>query len=171
MKELLMFIQEKLIINKDSKLKHNIDSLNDDDMILISDRNTDSKPSDDDLEEIIDKLDDIDKKIFCAGYLIMKSVSLSKSKNLEKDIIDIDQYLYRAIKSIINYKDLEHEIRIVGGHIEIDCINFDSCCTYYIYAIESTAWGHLEDWWSGDEETKSLAFLFAKNSIVPIEYK
>ena len=166
------YIQEKLVFNKHTKEKnYDVDSLNNENRVLVSDR---WDPKTHDMEEewdyVRDTVEYIDKKLFCSGYLITKFDPLSKldAKSLENKIYDIDEYLDRCINNVISGHDLGYEIRLVGGHMEIDCINSGSCGTYYIYGVEQTAWNHLSAWWKGDTDVNSLSFLYSEGAIIPI---
>ena len=173
MKQLYNIIQEKLVINKHSKIKYNVDSLTNDNITLYDDQECDDEDMQDMQWDYCQNiLNEIDKKLNCSGYLILKFKSLGKldPNKLINDnhILGIDQYLEKCIDEVITGKDYGYKVRLVGGHLEIDCINSGSCGTYYIYAIEKTAWDHLTAWYEGDDEVNSLAFLYAKESIVPI---
>ena len=180
MKEINTYIVEKLTLSQ-KKTYTSIDSLTGDNLVMYSDRwDEDEDTLNMDWEDAQSQLKEIDKDLDCGGYLIIKYKSLGEiqNKKIENNISVLDQCLQSiekdletCIDTVITGKDYGYEIRMVGGHLEIDCINSGSCVTYYIYAIEKTAWDHLEAYWEGNDEVNSLAFLYAEGSLVPIEEK
>ena len=171
MKNLKNIILEKLIINKNIQSQFNPDNITNDKIVMYSDRWDEDKDTlDMDWEDTKRQLEEIDKDLNCGGYMLLKFKSLGMVNDPKKlEILDIGDSLEPCIDTIITGKDYGYEVRLVGGHLEIDCINSGSCVTYYIYAIEKTAWDHLEAYWEGDDEVNSLAFLYRKESIIPIK--
>lgn len=177
MKSLSSHIIEKLVINKDLKIdKYNPDELNGDNEILYNSQDYDNEDDNsvawEDCDEIIMS---IDKEY--DYFLMTRFKSLRNSKDLEKDL-----YAYSPcqesndIHDLININPITKsqglEIRLTGGHIEIDAINSGSRATYYIYALSHKAYDEISAWFEGgDEEVESLDFLFKPGSILEITQK
>ena len=174
MKNFKDIILEKLILNKSVKSIYNPDHLNNNKSVLYSDRWDFDEDEDRDVswescQMDLNRIDDFVYKQH-GGFMSFKYNSLSKSKDIENDIQDVDNDLDNFIDKIITGKDYGYEVRVQNGHIEIDCINSGSHATYYIYALDSSAWDHLDAYWNrGDEDIKSLSFLYAKGSILEIK--
>ena len=177
MKSLSSYIMEKLVINKDLKFdKYNPDELNGDNEILYNSQDYDNEDDNsvawEDCDEIIMS---IDKEY--DYFLMTRFKSLRNSKDLEKDL-----YAYSPCQESNDIHDLINidpitksqglEIRLTGGHIEIDAINSGSRATYYIYALSHKAYDEISAWFEGgDEEVESLGFLFKPGSILEITQK
>ena len=170
MKQIESFISEKLHLNKETKASFDVDDLTNDDIILYSDRECDDEDMQDMQWDYCQNiLNEINKHKDNDGFICTKFKSLGKSKNIEEDIISVEDDLDDIVSKIIDGKDQGYEVRLVGGHLELECINSGSSGTYYIYKLAPLAMGHMQDWWDGDEDQKSLAFLYAEGSIIPIE--
>jgi len=173
MKTLKSIIHEKLIINKHIKPTQ----LDVDDLTgkkpekLYSDRwdFDDDGDMDAQWEVCQNELNEINNHKGNCGFICTKFKSLGQSKKIEEDIVLVEDDLDNIVSQIIDGKDYGYEVRLVGGHLELECINSGSSGTYYIYKLSPLAMGHMQDWWDGDEDQKSLAFLYAEESIVPIE--
>ena len=164
MKIINVYLQEKLIINKDSKKsKFNPDFLNNKQEKLYSDNNEDYP---DNWEDCQYELDTIDKKY--EGFVVCKFNSLSKSKNLEKDVNDYSDTLENITERIITGKDMGYEIHLNNGHLEYHCLNSGSRAIYYIYALSNQGYLLIEQWFDGDDEVQNLDFLFDENNIIEI---
>ncbi len=178
MKHLNNYILEKFEINKNTIKQNNPDKLTGDKVILYSDRWTYDEEDKDDKDvlwvDCQDILDTIEKKY--SNFMCTKYHSLSTSKSIyggydpDNEIFSISSAsLKEVIDEVITGRDLGYEIRIVGGHIEIDCINSGSSATYYIYSLSPETFDRLSAWWEGDEEVENVKFLYEPNSIVPIK--
>ena len=109
------------------------------------------------------------------GFLCTKFNSLGKSKSIrggydpDNDIYTITDDLDEIIDKVITGNDYGYEVRLVGGHLELECINSGSSATYYIYQLEAKAWDNIELWWQGDETVDNLKFLYNDKAIIPIK--
>lgn len=170
MKTLKSIIHERLIINKHIKPSFNVDDLTNDDITLYNDRECDDEDMQDMQWDYCQNiLDEINNHKGNCGFICTKFKSLGKSKKIEEDLVFVEEDLDDIVSKIITGKDYGYEVRLVGGHLELECINSGSSGTYYIYKLSPLAMGHMQDWWDGDEDQKSLAFLYGEESIVPIE--
>ena len=179
MKTLKSIIFEKLIINRNIQpSQQDVDDLTGDNITLYSDRECD----DEDMQDIQcdycqNMLNKINNHKDNCGFICTKFKSLGQSKSIKggydpnNDIYFISDDLNEFIDKIITGKDSGYELRLVGGHIEVDCINSGSSATYYIYQLDKTAWEQMESWWRGDEEVDNVRFLYKEGSIIPIEIK
>lgn len=175
MKQLTDYILEKFKISSKtlSDQRFNPDKLNNDKQILYNSEDQDEEGDNDIfLDDFEKEVEQIDKKF--DYYISTRFVSLGNSKNLEKDLYSYcpgdNNTLYDMIQNIMTGKDLGYEVRLVGGHIEVDCINSGSRGTYYIYALSHEAYDEVSAWFEGgDEEVKSLDFLFKEENILEIE--
>ena len=170
MKTLKSIIHERLIINKHIKPSFNVDYLTNDDITLYNDQECDDEDMQDMqwyyCQNILDEINNCKDK---CGFICTKFKSLGQSKKIEEDLVFVEEDLNNIVSKIINGKDQGYEVKLVGGHLELECINSGSSGTYYIYKLSPLAMEHMEDWWNGDEDQKSLAFLYAEESIVSIE--
>jgi hypothetical protein len=170
MKQIVEFIQEKLQITKDSKIgAYNPDNLNAENDLLYDSEDEDDVAYDD----FMDELDTINKEF--NGFVVCKWSPLSKIKDFDKYINDWSDDLEEISKRIMDGRDLGYEVRLVGGHLEFDCINSGSRATYYVYALNDEAAEKIEEWFDtpesldGNEDKDKLKFLFQKGNILPIE--
>lgn len=174
MNPISQYISEKLLINKNIKIQFNPDELNGDEELLYS--SSDYEDEDDNSiawEDCDNEISSIDKKF--DYFLMTRFNSLSESKDLEKDL-----YAYAPCHENGDLHDLINDdaitksqgldIRLKGGHIELDAINSGSRATYYIYALSHEAYDEISAWYEGgEEEVPSLDFLFKPESILEIK--
>lgn len=171
MKNIKEILIEKLILNKNSKKNYNVDELNNDNIILY-DSSSEEDEDTLDWEDTQNQLKDIDDNY--DGFVLCRFNSLSKSKNLEKDVIDYGEDLQEISEKILNGKDLGYEIKLVKGHLEFHCINSGSRAIYYIYALSEEGYQKIETYFDepesldGDDSDK-LLFLLEEGNILPIE--
>lgn len=167
MKNIDHYILEKLNV-KNIDIKYDVDDLINQNELLYSDNDEYNDCWNECKEEIKNISIKYYKKI--GGYIITPTKLSKLNPDSLENKIDIYEDIEDAIDTICTGKDMGYEIYLRGGHFEIDVINSGSRSTYYIYGIESTAWDHLSAWWEGDDDIKSLSFIFAEGSIIPIEY-
>ena len=174
MKSINLYISEKLIINKNTKVSFNPDELNGDEELLYS--SSDYEDEDDDniaWEDCDNEISSIDRKF--DYFLMTRFNSLSESKDLEKDLYAYapcqeNGDLHDLINDDVITKSQGLDIRLKGGHIEVDAINSGSRATYYIYALSHEAYDEISAWYEGEEEeVPSLDFLFKPESILEIK--
>jgi hypothetical protein len=151
MKTLNNYIIEKLVIKKNLNT-YNPDDLNGDNQILYS--SDDDEYGDETAWDcLLEDLKYIDNHY--AMFLVTKFVSLGEAlENFEEDdFCDYSFDLEQIRERIITGKDYGYEVRLVGGHLEFDCINSGSRATYYVYAISSDKKSYIYDlideWFSG----------------------
>lgn len=173
MKNLKETILEKLVINKNSKKNYNVDELNNDNITLYNNQDCDDEDMQDmQWDYMTEIIKDIDANY--DGFVVCRFNSLSKSKNLEKDVNDCSDDLQEISKRILTGKDLGYAVKVIGGHLEFDCINSGSKATYYVYALSPIAYEKIETYFGepesldGDDSDK-LKFLFDEDSIISIE--
>lgn len=178
MENLSNFITEKLQINSKIKSKNDdLDYLTDDDFVLW---NSDDNSGDEYIDYIDDLYNEIEHKYDYFIYTRFDSLSTlfdkyyNKNKNINTliDNIDYNEYFKKITQKIITGRDYGYEIKLVRGHIEIDCINSGSCGTYYIYAITYKGYIDVDDWFTDgcdDEAQKDFLYSIIKENIVPIE--
>lgn len=175
MKKLLDIIEGLKIGSKTKIGGYNPDELNGDHIkIYDSDDGEDENDKDAFWEDFESWMDNIEKNY--DGFIFCKFKSLSQSKNLDNDIFEYSTNLSDVIKDkIITGNDYGYEVRLVQGHIEIDCINSGSRGDYYIYALSEEIYDNVKMWFEGDldddDEIKDLSFLLEKGNIIPIEDK
>ena len=171
MKDIHKFIQEKLIINKDTECHYDPNDLNNTSEILF---NT-SDDDDDDLgaeeyDSTINHVADLFEKNKAYGAFAIYDYTLTELK--EKNINNIDYELNRnsdkLIDKLFNWRDQGYELRLHHGHIELDCINSGSRATWYIYGLSEDAYIHVEDYFDGEDYVKNLDFLYKPEMIVEI---
>lgn len=171
MKLINNYISEKLVINKQIKGQYNPDLLNQENIVLYKSEEDDWQD-----EDYREEIKNIEKNY--SYFMCTKFSSLGSSKSIkggydpDNDIYDIQEYdLEHIVDNVITGKDLGYDVRLTGGHIEIDCINSGSRATYYIYSLSHETYDKLAAWWEGDEDVDNLKFLYQKGAIIPIEDK
>ena len=173
MKTLTNFIQEKYLINNDTNTEVDLDNLTKEKIVLYDDTAYDEEDIDDkdgDWYNCTEDLKNINNEY--DHFLAFKGKSIMNiSSTAQNDVFSIKEYynykldLYDILYKIIN-NDLGYAIRINGGHIEIDCINSGSRCTYYIYAISGEGDCKIED-----EEFLDFYTDYDHKYVIPIELK
>ena len=170
-------ITERLHINKDSKPGIDLDNLIDQNITLYDDTKIDA---DDDRDVL---WDDCERELANFNdvydyYILFKFNSMMKSKEIAAkndkivEPIEIFDDLNGVKDYIITGKDAGYAVRLVGGHIEIDCINSGSRATYYIYALTPEGYDRLSAFLEGDESEPNIDFLYTNEDqkyIIPIE--
>lgn len=164
-----MGINEKLSINKDTITAYNPDALNGDNELLYS-----SESDDDDWEDVKEELNYLEDK-YC-GFLVtqFKSLSEIKVEQLERTLYrNSRQLIEDIIDEIINGKDLGYEIKLICGHLEIDCLNSGSRATYYVYAFDDGEnYEKMVDWAGNDLSDEDLyKLIFTEGFISEITFK
>ena len=172
MKQITNYIIEKFKINsKNAKdiITFNPDDLNNDNQTLYDSEDQGEEEGDNEVfwEDFLEEVKQLNKKYWY--YIAFKYHSMSKSKNYEKDILDYSEGLKDIIDSIITGKDLGYKVKLVGGHLEIDCINSGHRATYYIYALSQETYETLEAFFAGEEGIDNLNFLNNEKSILEIK--
>ena len=168
-------INEKLVLTNKSKIgkPYNPDELNvDEEEVLYSDM--DEENSETEWDSCKEDLKYLEDKYY--GFLVTQFKSLS-----DINVNELERTLYRnsrqliddIIDEIVNGKDLGSEISLVGGHLEIDCINSGSRGTYYVYAFDDDEnYKKMIDWAGNDLSDKELyELLFTKGFISEITFK
>lgn len=168
MKRINLYIVEKLKkINKSSSFKYNPDELNNDNIILYSDDGDEDEKDSiwSKCKHTLDEINDV-----YDGFIAFKNKPISETdltddyalKNLSEDLDDL-------INECITGNDAGYEVRLKGGHLEIDCINSGSRTTYYIYALNNNNYDLVSDWYQGEDEPKDLTFLLDEDVIEEIK--
>ena len=176
MKQLNNFINEKLKINSKSKIGgYDPDILNDDLYLLYDD--TDEYKNDETCwEDTLKTLKQINNNY--NGFVVCRWESLTEIKNKKRHIDHyVNDYSYdleEIQNRIITGKDFGYRIRLVYGHLEIDCMNSGSVATYYIYALNDKTFEKVEEWFNtpeslDNEDDLNLNFLYERGNILPIE--
>ena len=168
MKELNNYILEKLNkINRSSTFTYNPDDLNNDNIILYSDLG-DEDEQDSIWSQCKHKLDEINDVY--DGFIAFKRKPISET-DLTDDFClkDLNTDLEDLVNEYITGNDAGYEVRLKGGHLEIDCINSGSRMTYYIYALDQEIYDFVDDWYQGEEEPKDLTFLLNEDAIKEIK--
>ena len=170
-------INEKLVLTNKSKIgkPYNPDELNDDNdeaEILYSDMEEDN--ADDEWDCFKEDMKYLEDKYY--GFLVTQFTSLSNItvKELERKLWrNSRQLIDDIINEIVNGKDLGYEISLVGGHLEIDCINSGSRGTYYVYAFDNDeSYRKMIDWAGNDISDEELYELInTKGFISEITFK
>jgi len=170
-------INEKLVLTNKSKIgkPYNPDELNDDNdeaEILYSDMEEDN--ADDEWDCFKEDMKYLEDKYY--GFLVTQFTSLSNItvKELERKLWrNSRQLIDDIIDEIVNGKDLGYEISLVGGHLEIDCINSGSRGTYYVYAFDNDeSYRKMIDWAGNDISDEELYKLInTKGFISEITFK
>ena len=177
MKYLNKFINEKLILNKSTKLYYDVDNIKGYNKEVLYSSRWEFKDDNDEAIQWNDckhELSTIDKESN-TGFIITQFNSLGelRKKNVKDDLLlyDYSESLGDLIEKVVTGNDYGYEVRLYGGHLEIECINSGSSGTYYIYQLNKDAWNNVDEWFRGDESVNSLDFLFIKGAIIPIEMK
>lgn len=170
-------INEKLVLTNKSKIgkPYNPDELNDDNdeaEILYSDMEEDN--AEDEWDCFKEDMKYLEDKYY--GFLVTQFTSLSNItvKELERKLWrNSRQLIDDIIDEIVNGKDLGYEISLVGGHLEIDCINSGSRGTYYVYAFDNDeSYRKMIDWAGNDISDEELYKLInTKGFISEITFK
>lgn len=169
-------INEKLVLTNKSKIgrPYNPDELNidGDEEVLYSDM--DEENSEDEWDCFKEDLKYLEDKYY--GFLVTQFTSLSNItvKELERKLWrNSRQLIDDIIDEIVNGKDLGYEITLVGGHLEIDCINSGSRGTYYVYAFDNDeSYRKMIDWAGNDISDEELYELInTKGFISEITFK
>jgi hypothetical protein len=170
-------INEKLVLTNKSKIgkPYNPDELNDDNdepEILYSDMEEDN--ADDEWDCFKEDMKYLEDKYY--GFLVTQFTSLSNItvKELERKLWrNSRQLIDDIIDEIVNGKAMGYEISLVGGHIEIDCINSGSRGTYYVYAFDNDEnYIKMIDWAGNDISDEELYELInTKGFISEITFK
>ena len=170
-------INEKLVLTNKSKIgkPYNPDELNDDNdeaEILYSDMEEDN--AEDEWDCFKEDMKYLEDKYY--GFLVTQFTSLSNItvKELERKLWrNSRQLIDDIIDEIVNGKDLGYEISLVGGHLEIDCINSGSRGTYYVYAFDNDeSYRKMIDWAGNDISDEELyELLNTKGFISEITFK
>jgi hypothetical protein len=170
-------INEKLVLTNKSKIgkPYNPDELNDDNdepEILYSDMEEDN--ADDEWDCFKEDMKYLEDKYY--GFLVTQFTSLSNItvKELERKLWrNSRQLIADIIDEIVNGKAMGYEISLVGGHLEIDCINSGSRGTYYVYAFDNDEnYIKMIDWAGNDISDEELYELInTKGFISEITFK
>ena len=170
-------VNEKLVLTNKSKIgkPYNPDELNDDNddaEILYSDMEEDN--ADDEWDCFKEDMKYLEDKYY--GFLVTKFTSLSNItvKELERKLWrNSRQLIADIIDEIVNGKDMGYEISLVGGHLEIDCINSGSRGTYYVYAFDDGEnYEKMVDWAGNDISDEELYELInTKGFLSEITFK
>jgi hypothetical protein len=170
-------INEKLVLTNKSKIgkPYNPDELNDDNdepEMLYSDMEEDN--ADDEWDCFKEDMKYLEDKYY--GFLVTQFTSLSNItvKELERKLWrNSRQLIDDIIDEIVNGKAMGYEISLVGGHIEIDCINSGSRGTYYVYAFDNDEnYIKMIDWAGNDISDEELYELInTKGFISEITFK
>jgi hypothetical protein len=170
-------INEKLVLTNKSKIgkPYNPDELNDDNdepEILYSDMEEDN--ADDEWDCFKEDMKYLEDKYY--GFLVTQFTSLSNItvKELERKLWrNSRQLIDDIIDEIVNGKAMGYEISLVGGHLEIDCINSGSRGTYYVYAFDNDEnYIKMIDWAGNDISDEELyELLNTKGFISEITFK
>ena len=168
MKELNQYLIEALI-NKNTKINHiiDVDNLINDNFILYDDS---EEPDDIAWEDCKREFKTINKKY--DYFLLCKHTPIMKWKNPNNIVIAVSDDLERLYHKVITGRDYGYAVRMVHGHIEIDCINSGSRVTYYIYAISENAYNKIDEWEWGDIDPEDFDFTFLykeEGNVIPIE--
>ena len=167
MKKINTYIIEKLKkLNRSSTFKYNPNDLNNDNIILYSDCG-DEDEQDTTWHQCKYKLDAINDAY--DGFIAFKLKPLSET-DLTNDycLKDLSTDLEDLVNEYITGNDAGYEVRLNGGHLEIDCINSGSRMTYYIYALDQENYDLVSDWYQGENEPKDLTFLLNEDVIQEI---
>lgn len=164
-----MGINEKLSINKDTITAYNPDALNGDNELLYS-----SESDDDNWEDVKEELNYLEDKYY--GFLVTQFKQLSEitAKQLERTLYrNSRQLIEDIIDEIVNGKDLGYEIKLICGHLEIDCLNSGSRATYYVYAFDDEEnYSKMVDWAGNDLSDEDLyKLIFTEGFISEITFK
>lgn len=164
-----MGINEKLSINKDTITAYNPDALNGDNELLYS-----SESDDDNWEDVKEELNYLEDKYY--GFLVTQFKQLSEitAKQLERTLYrNSRQLIEDIIDEIVNGKDLGYEIKLICGHLEIDCLNSGSRATYYVYAFDDDEnYKKMIDWAGNDLSDEDLyKLIFTEGFISEITFK
>ena len=177
MKELNIYLIEKLHLDKHISNQFNIDEISEKDEIYLYDDDADvEEEGDRDIfwDDCKSELETLNKKYL--GYIVFQFDSLG---SIKKDITDdviymIDGDLGVITDKIISGKDLGYDVKIKGGHLEIHCINSGSRGIYYIYALTQEGMNICSEYERGEsDEPENLNFLKTDEEhkyITPIEY-
>lgn len=178
MKTIHNYIAEKLKLGKNLNIKFNLDELIDQNITLY-DSTSDFEEEDDESvmwDDCVDAIDNISEKYnyFIAfqyeSIMKAKETAIKKHENVEP--YKISEALREITEYVMSGKDMGYAVRLVGGHMEIDCINSGSRSTYYIYALSSEGYDRVSAYWEGDESEPNIDFLYSDEQqkyIVPIE--
>ena len=168
MKHLCNFINEKLKINKHSRLYFNPDQLCDENVVFDLIDDFDDTPED--LAMIINGVDD-QFSLFCSfKFAPLSKLDFTKPKDQDalKDYMDSFRKIYEGI---VTGRDLGYELRFINGHIEIHCINSGGRGIYYIYAINDDFEEMLTNAFE-DDNFEILSILQTDENIIkPIIYE
>lgn len=164
-----MGINEKLSINKYTITAYNPDALNGDNELLYS-----SESDDDNWEDVKEELNYLEDKYY--GFLVTQFKQLSEitAKQLERTLYrNSRQLIEDIIDEIVNGKDLGYEIKLICGHLEIDCLNSGSRATYYVYAFDNDEnYSKMIDWAGNDLSDEDLyKLIFTEGFISEITFK
>jgi len=162
------YILEKFKINsKNAKRGFDPDDLTGDHQVLYNSEDEDDSYRD--LEEILQMINDNEKY---QSFIVCKFKQLSNMKNMynnDNDIYFFNDDLMKVIDKVITGKDLGYEVKLMYGHLQVDCINSGSRGDYYIYALSEEGTEKMTLWWEGDESVPDLKFLFNEKNLLPIE--
>ncbi len=165
MKNINNFILEKLNLSKTKNIV-DLDDLNGDKIVLY-DSTADFEEEDDESymwDDCNEELSRINNEY--SGFIAFKFNSIMKSKEIaDKKHQDVEPYEVQEVltditERIMDGKDAGYAVRLVGGHMEIDCINSGNRSTYYIYALTSEGYDRVSSYWEGDEEEPNIDFLY-----------
>ena len=157
MKKINTYIIEKLKkLNRSSTFKYNPDDLNNDNEVLYTDR------GDEDDQDImwneckyqLDKINDT-----YDGFILFKFKPILEMDLVNYGVYNLNTNLEELINIVITGKDAGYEVRLKGGHLEIECLNSGSSSIYYIYALNSENYNLVKDWWMSEDEPEDLNFL------------
>lgn len=168
MKTLSNYVLEKLNIDDDGIVEpqYNPDELTNDEEVLYSDMEEDNAEDEwDCFKEDLKYLEDKYYGFLCTQFDPLSNISV---KNLERTIYRNSTSLDDDIVSeIVNGKDLGYEITLVGGHLEIDCINSGSRGTYYIYGFNKHEnYAKVEAWAASEISNETLYTLLNKEGFI-----
>ena len=178
MKKLIDIIEGLKIGSKTKISRYDPDVLNGDEWVLYDDTAYDEEDEDDkdvDWQDCESQLETINNNY--DRFLVTKFNPLSKIKDFEKSIYDINLDLLDLKDKIITGNDYGYAIKLSYGHIEIHCINSGSRGIYYIYSLSPKAYENMQTWWEtpdeleGNTDEEKLAFLFDEGSVIEIKEK
>ena len=181
MKTLNNYIIEKFKINANNSKgasKYNPDELNNENAVLYDSEDEGEEDGDNDVffDDMKNNLDELDDKYQYFISLKFKPLSKIKDSNelfksIHGLIPDDDSLKSMITDNIIDGRDLGYEVKLVGGHIEVHCINSGSRGIYYIYALNKDIYEKISDWYSNFEESNydPIHDLFIDGNIIELE--
>lgn len=176
MKNINLYIIEKLHLDKNIKNQFNIDNISPNDEVYLYDDDADvEEEGDRDIfwDDCKSELKTLNKKYL--GFIVFQFDSLGSIKGDIDDnkIYMLDGDLDNVTDKIITGKDLGYDVKIKGGHLEIHCINSGSRGIYYIYALSERGLNICSEYERGENnEPENLNFLKTDEDhkyIIPIE--